>query len=334
MSSKKSTIVRTQDGAVAAPAAWRLGLRALEALSPSLAARAGERLFLTPLRHRAPARESEALRRAHAFDVPFRGGRLRAWSFGEGPAVLLVHGWSGRGGQMAAFAPRLAASGLRAVTFDAPAHGRSSGSTASILSFAQALRAVASHVGGARAAVAHSMGAPSLVKAMLDGLALDALVFVGPPRSPVEPFRRFGDAFGLSPRLRDGIRARLEARFGLPLADFDLPRLSAAFDAPLLVVHDRADAEVAWEEGAAVAAGWPRARLWTTEGLGHSRILRAPAVVEQAAEFVAAHVRGASCACGGWPAARAGRSRVARCATCALADELFDPSTRWVVAAA
>ena len=40
-----------------------------------------------------------------------------------------------------------------------------------------------------------------------------------------------------------------------------------------LVVHDRADKETPYAVGAALAAAWPNARLVTTEGLGHQRIL-------------------------------------------------------------
>jgi hypothetical protein len=57
---------------------------------------------------------------------------------------------------------------------------------------------------------------------------------------------------------------------------------------PLLLVHDRQDAETGWSDSAAIARAWPRSRLVTTGGLGHRRLLRAPAVVAEAAGFVTA----------------------------------------------
>lgn len=332
MKISNSTIVRPKREAPVerkAPRVWRAGLTALGALAPSWAARVGERLFLTPLHHATPAREHEALRAARPFEVPFRGGRLRAWRFGDGPTVLLVHGWSGRGSQMASFAPPLVAGGLSVVTFDAPAHGRSSGRLASVPLFADALAAVHAHVGGVRAVVAHSMGAPSVALALLRGLRLDAAVFVGPPRSPVEPFRQFCEAFELSPRVRAATLARLEARLNTRFDEFDLPRLARSFSTPLLVVHDRDDAEVAWDAGAAIAASWPGATFMSTEGLGHSRVLRAPEVVSRVAAFVRERVSAARCTCGR-PSQAGGR----KCATCALNDALFERSRRWVLAAA
>ena len=51
--------------------------------------------------------------------------RVRAWQWGEGPPVLLVHGWEGHAAQFAGFIPRLLEQGFSAVAFDAPAHGQS-----------------------------------------------------------------------------------------------------------------------------------------------------------------------------------------------------------------
>ena len=53
-----------------------------------------------------------------------------------------------------------------------------------------------------------------------------------------------------------------------------------------LCVHDRQDAETAWSDSAAIARSWPGTRLITTSGLGHRRILRAPAVVAEVTGFV------------------------------------------------
>jgi pimeloyl-ACP methyl ester carboxylesterase len=48
---------------------------------------------------------------------------------------------------------------------------------------------------------------------------------------------------------------------------------------PTMVVHDRLDKEVPYDEGAKLGTTWPSAELVTTEGLGHQRILRDPEVI-------------------------------------------------------
>jgi pimeloyl-ACP methyl ester carboxylesterase len=243
---------------------------------------------------------------------------LRAWRYGEGPAVLLVHGWAGRAEQLAPFIEPLRAAGCAPVLFDAPAHGASTGSVTSGLGFAEAVSAVATAV-GARAAIAHSLGGFGLAWALASGLALDAAVLVAPPRGPVEFFRRFCDALGLPPGVRDATRDRLARRLGIAVDDVDLVRRVGS--TPLLVIHDRHDREVPWSEGEAIARAWPGASLVSTSGLGHRRILRDGAVTARASAFVVDRLT--RCGCG----------RLATgadlCAQCGLERDLFHVSSRW-----
>jgi hypothetical protein len=45
---------------------------------------------------------------------------------------------------------------------------------------------------------------------------------------------------------------------------------------------------VPWKQGAAFAQHWPAAKLITTQGLGHARILRDDAVIDAATAFACA----------------------------------------------
>jgi pimeloyl-ACP methyl ester carboxylesterase len=54
---------------------------------------------------------------------------------------------------------------------------------------------------------------------------------------------------------------------------------------PALIVHDLDDAEVPYREGQLLAHSWSGARLVTTAGLGHRRILRDARVIEEAVEL-------------------------------------------------
>jgi len=54
------------------------------------------------------------------------GDGLIAWRWGEGPAVLLVHGFEGNRAQFAAIIEALVERGFAAVALDVPAHRRPS----------------------------------------------------------------------------------------------------------------------------------------------------------------------------------------------------------------
>ena len=265
----------------------RGGLRALAAVSPAVTGRVAFELFRTPRRFRTPPREQTLLATATPFDVRLsRSTTLKAWRWGAGPTAIVVHGWEGRGSQLAAFAQPLVDAGFGVVAFDAPGHGASSGRKSSLPHFAWALRAVADAAGGATAIIAHSLGCAAATLAARDGMPFDRAVFLAPPLNPSDYTRQFGEMFGLPDRVVDDLRSRVEERFLRRWSDYSLANIAPAMSAALLVVHDRDDTETTWAGGAELAQRWPGARLVTTEGLGHRRILREPRVLDETVRFL------------------------------------------------
>jgi hypothetical protein len=330
---ENSTTVRSNGAPRGSARALRLvraGLGAVESLSPPLAGRAAARLFMTPPRSPPPRAEEEALRRAERFTVRAGGARLRGFRLGSGPAVLLVHGWGGRGGQLAPLAPPLLAAGASVVGFDGPAHGASGGGFASLPRLAEAATAIA-RVFHARAAIGHSFGAAALGLALARGLDLDAVALVGAPRSPALFFERFCEEMRLGAGTRAAFQRRVEARVGVRMAELEAERVVSGLETPALVVHDRGDLEVPFDDGVAISRAWPGSRLRATDGLGHRRILRDAGVAAEIGAFLVARLP--RCAgCGRLLDAR--RHPLAVCQGCALADHLADREGRAPGAAA
>lgn len=264
----------------------RSGFRVLGKTAPAIASRVAETLFTTPRRFAAPEREKMALKDATPIHIRFEGQTLHAWQWGEGPAVLLVHGWEGRGSQMTPFAAPLVAAGMAVITYDGPAHGRSSGTRTTLPQFAAALRTVADVVGPVRGIVAHSFGCAATTLALHDGLDVERVVFVAPPVDPATYTRRFGEIFGLDDHVVEGMKQRIERRFHRKWSDFSVERMAVKMTASLLVVHDENDPEIQLEEGRRIADVWPSSRLIVTSGLGHRRILRDEAVTATVSEFL------------------------------------------------
>jgi pimeloyl-ACP methyl ester carboxylesterase len=264
-----------------------VALRAAARVSPELAAAGLLRLFLTPRRHRVPERERAWVAGAAEHRVRTAGRELRLWSWGDGPPVLLVHGWEGRGSQMGAFAAPLAAAGFRAVAYDAPGHGASDGERSSIPEMADAVAGVAALLGGVHAVVAHSAGAAAASVALAAGTGAERLVYLAPPDDPVRFLRLAGAMVGLPPVVARHAQRRIERRFDVSFDAFRGARLAPRIGLPLLAFHDPADQEVPFDEARALVSHWPAARLVPTPGLGHRRLLRDPEVVRQAVEFVA-----------------------------------------------
>jgi pimeloyl-ACP methyl ester carboxylesterase len=284
---ENSTIVRSAKEPWLLPLI-RAGNRVFSAVAPSQAARAAERRFLRPSRRRRPAAEIELLARARARPMRVGERRIEVWTWGSGPSVLLVHGWGGRGAQLGAFVDPLVASGFAVVTFDAPGHGAAGRGEVTVSEIVAAIHQVAAAGAPLAGLIAHSMGAVTATLALTEGLQVGALGFIAPATDLRGAADRFVETLGYSRAVGEAMRERIARRVGRPWSALDVTGLAPALRAPLLVVHDRDDAEVPWQHGVALSRAWADSELLLTDALGHRRILRDPDVVAAVVAFIAA----------------------------------------------
>lgn len=287
---RKSTTVRTKvpadRRATRLMAAMGAVIRGVDRLSPRLGARAAAHVFLSPRKAGLPEREREWLHTARP--ETFRAGRFRLsghrWN-SSGDPVLLVHGWEGRGSQLGGLAQTLASSGFQPITVDLPAHGSSAGARTNLVEIAEAIGAMVDRLGGVAGIVAHSFGAAGTTVALREPLEVSRLAYL----APSEDFEHFPRVFsrwlGLPHDLSERMRGSVERRLGISMAELRGRLLAPRMRAPLLVVHDHDDTDVPWQDGKAYTEAWPGARMMTTNGLGHRRILREPSVLSAVADF-------------------------------------------------
>jgi len=270
------------------PAAAALASR----LAPALTARWAERMFLTPGRRAPRAVEARVLATGHHFRVPFAGGHLAAWSWGDGPTVFLTHGWGSSAARMTSFVDPLVRAGFSVVAFDGPGHGRSDGRTSSVIELTAALRAVAEWTAAADAgaghagAIGHSIGGVAIALAGRQGMRVRRAVFIGSPASLEAPSHELVERLGLSAEVRARMQRSIERHFGVAWSELAITRAIPVGPVPLLLVHDMGDQAVPVAESERIAAAWPGAERLVTEGLGHHRILHDLSVVARATAFL------------------------------------------------
>jgi len=283
MPPEKSTNVRIANGA---PRWVRMGFLNASRLAPGPTSALAARLFRTTRRASARPGEREVLQDA----VGTRIAGMQLWSWGEGPIVLLVHGWNGRSTQLGGFVSPLVERGYRVVAFDALGHGDSDGGQSSLPELASCIRQVVEELGGVYAIMAHSLGGAATTFALAYGLRAERAVFISPPADPREFLKIFGAALGINDDVRARVRQRVERRLGIPMNEMLAHSIASRMQIPLLVIHDRDDKEVPFQIGRDIADRWPGAELILTNGLGHQRILRDPSVIDAAVSFVDADV--------------------------------------------
>jgi pimeloyl-ACP methyl ester carboxylesterase len=242
-----------------------------------------------PVSERGQRKQAGWLEPTQPFALRTSVGRIAGFTAGEGPVVILVHGWGERAAGMGGFIAPLTGAGFRVVGFDLPAHGDSTGQmTHGPLDGARALREVADHFGGAHALVAHSLGANAALLALEAGLAVDRAVLIAPNVDVAYALETFQAMFGLPPKAMEGLQRRIERRFGPGIArHLAGDRIARRIEIPGLVFHDPDDPQVPFEGSERLVGAWSGSRLIETPGLGHGSITRDPSVIERTVELVA-----------------------------------------------
>lgn len=244
------------------------------------------RLFFTPPRARQLGAERRVMESGRHEIVPFRDHSLAAWAWGEGPTVLLVHGWCGRASQMAAFVDPLVGAGSRVVAVDAPAHGDSPGERSSLFEFADLVAELLVRERPVRSLIGHSMGAASSAMALRRGLPAERAVLIAPIFRLRERVTHFAQCRGFDEAIEQELVRRIEERYGATTwAESSLELVARDLNLPALVVHDHQDAEIPFTDGERTANAWPSARLLATRGLGHRSLLRDRAVIDEIVRF-------------------------------------------------
>ena len=265
----------------------RCGFRVLDRTAPGLGGRWAYWLWFRTHRFPEPKREQHYRRVATRLPFEYAGKPLAVYTWGEGPVVLLTHGWNGRATQLWGFIDPLVESGFRVVALDMPAHGQSAGKSTDLFKMAEAMRLVTNGFEPLHGIIAHSLGNAALVMALGDGLNAKKVICISPPAQSILMLKNYAEALELSPNIQTRMCNLFEKNYGTEVwkqtsAGENVNGLSI----PALIIHDKDDREVAWEEGESIAQNWPGAEFLTTEALGHRRILRNGEVIAKSVAFL------------------------------------------------
>ena len=267
----------------------RFGIRSLSAISPSLAGRWVYHLWFATHRFVEPKRETRWREQAQQFTMPHVHGPLAMYSWGEGPTVLLVHGWNGRGTQLGGFAAPLVKAGYRALAFDAPGHGRTPGNCSTIFRIVDAVNVIANEFGPLKGIVTHSFGAMVITRALQTELTAERVVCINPAAQLDFLIDSFCGTLHITARTRKAFLQRLESHYGTDIGrQISADENAAKLSIPALIIHDVNDCEVPWQQGERLAHAWPGARYMQTEGLGHTRSLRDHKTIQATVDFISA----------------------------------------------
>lgn len=261
----------------------------LNSISPFLASRFAARIFLTPFSYKMPKREMEMYDKSEKEKLIITkiNREVCVYNYGNSDKkILLVHGWSGTGTQLSKIADQLIKNGYSTISFDAPAHGRSPGKRSMMPHFIETIHHLEKTHGPFEAAIGHSLGGMSLLRATKEGLELKKLIIIGTANSVTEIVKDFISNIQLTPKVGRLMKHYFDKKFEEDLDNYSGAISAKGVHTPTLVVHDKNDVDVHYDCALQINKSLYNSKLYITEGLGHRKILGDKNVIEQILHFI------------------------------------------------
>jgi pimeloyl-ACP methyl ester carboxylesterase len=211
-----------------------------------------------------------------------------AWSWGEGPLVILVHGWNGRAAHLAPLAVSIAKLGFRCVAIEVTGHGSSPGNRTGWACFIEDIAALTRSLDqDVHAYVAHSAGGlTTMATRSLKGIRAKLYVCICAPSHPFPPINVIRKRLDLRSGVIDLYREFIARQFNTGWDTLESGCSYAGAGPDLLLFYDEADRFVDHTEGDRILKLCPGARLIKSNRYGHTKVLGSPELLQAVSGFL------------------------------------------------
>jgi pimeloyl-ACP methyl ester carboxylesterase len=263
-------------------------LTALWRLAPNVTKDMLLKRFFKPMSYAPTPFETQYLENGTSFHIYVHEKKVRCWKWGRGPAILFVHGWNGRGVNLAYFFQSLFDAGYSVISYDAPAHGDSDGQFTNYFELTDTVRAFFDPSLGfdIQGIIAYSIGASAAINCISkEKLSIDT-VLIAPALKLKELLFNHFNHHGVPKIVYQSLIAGLERYYGYDLHQDNPYDLAKTIAAKMLIVHDKDDRTIPYRESKILSEKTDNVDLYTTEGLGHKLILRDKVVVDYITSYI------------------------------------------------
>lgn len=256
---------------------------------PRTAAKIGVNLFYKPryCQQNEAEKKFEQTSEISYFNSSQGKLKLYYWKGSKNENVLLVHGWEGRASQLHKFAKLILDEGYGVLAFDGPAHGGSEGKRTTLPLFAKSIEEICNSY-EVDYAIGHSFGAGAIAIAIHNGLNLKKAVLIAAPYSVENVVNRFCMFLKIPDSVSNKMHVHMESNkwHGRPRECYSFSTLGESINVPLLVIHDKRDKYVLYEDGCKVHEYCKNSTFHSTQGYGHSGIIKNKQVINKSVNFL------------------------------------------------
>ena len=253
---------------------------------PGIMARFAYSLWFKPPRVKTPKKEQIWADKAQESFITVDTQKIKIWRWGEGPTILFLHGWGGRGTQISGCIEQLNQAGFSVLSFDMPAHGQSDGKKTTVFKIVDVANEVIKGIDDLHGIITHSFGGIVFGHLYSTQLPLKKIVMICPPSDVHTAINQFSTMLQLPDSVQNYIENQLKEDFGQDIYDkLSLLENSKKINQPVLVIHDVDDDVVPFHDGEVVAKAINLGSFFATKRLGHRKILYNRLVGERIAQF-------------------------------------------------
>ena len=261
----------------------------LQFISHTLATEFAVKLFITPIKFKTPEREKKMEKNAQKtmMFIPEIQKEVMVYRYGKATKkVLLIHGWAGRGTQLYKIADKLLENNFMTVSFDAPAHGKSTGKTTMMTEFIATAKFLEKEMGPFQIAIGHSLGAMAVLNSIKQGLQVKKVITIGSGDVITHIIEDFVKKLALKKEIVGSMKKHFFKKFKSDIDDYSANIAAKDVTVPTLVIHDTTDKDVPVSCAHTIRQNLQQGELLITQGLGHNHILKDREVILQLIAFI------------------------------------------------
>ena len=257
-------------------------------VAPKLSLTVGKKLLLNPFGKRHYTfNELEA---GDVINLETSLGQAHINLFGEGQNLVIVsHGWADTSSGFEAMIINLLSQGFKVAAIDHIAHGKSAGKQTHLLNFIETLNATVEYFEQREhhihAIVAHSMGAVATLNLPEDKLANKKLILIATPIHFFELMFEKVSKAGISTKLLTHVLENIGAEFNRQWQSLCLSQHTSKLSEHIHFIHDEQDRYASYQSLTDYLQTH-QSPLFTTQGLGHRRLLGDTKVIQHITQVI------------------------------------------------
>jgi len=268
----------------------RTKFKLLSSLSKRKAAEKAFELFCTP-QYRSGKDLPAVFRKSEKIEFPFEGSIVRGyrWNHPSSTKALILHGFESSVINFANYVEPLIKKEYEVLAFDAPAHGRSTGKTITVIIYKNLVHYIWKNFGPIDSFITHSFGGLTLCLALeeIPHSESTKIVLVAPAAETKTAIDNFFKLLKLDSYVRKEFDDIIEEQGGRPPEWYSVSRAAPKIRGQVLFLQDKDDHMTPLSDVKPIMdKNYPNFQFVISEGLGHRRIYRDEQSLKKIIEFL------------------------------------------------